>query len=110
MAVGTPTAYVYNGQPTTSDAALYTASGSPATFANIMAVNTTGGAVTLTLSVHRSLSGEVETICTALSLPTHSAVSLVYDPLEALGEVVLDVGDALHGLASAGSSITVTAF
>ena len=110
MAVGTPIAYLYTGQPATSDAALYTASGSPKTFSNLVAVNATSGAVTLTLSVVRSLSGETEPICTALSLPTHSAVSLVYDPLEALGEVVLDVGDALHGLASAGSSITVTAF
>ena len=110
MAVGTPVAYLYTGQPATSDAALYTASGSPVTFSSLVAVNATGGAVTLSLSVHRSLSGEVETICDTLSLPTHSAVSLVYDPLEALGEVVLDDGDSLHGLASAGTSITVTAF
>lgn len=110
MPVGTPTAYLYNGQPGTSDAALYTASGSPKTFASLVAVNTTGGAVTLTLSVHRAGSGEVEEICTALSLPTHSAVSLEYDPAEELGEIVLEPGDSLHGLASAGTSITVTAF
>ena len=35
----------------------------PKTFANFVAVNATGGAVTLSLSVHRSLSGEVEPIC-----------------------------------------------
>jgi hypothetical protein len=110
MPAGTPTAYLYNGQPATSDAALYTASGSPKTFASLVAVNTTSGAVTLTLSVHRSLSGEVETICDTLSLPAHSAVTLEYDPAEELGEIVLDPGDALHGLASAGTSITVTAF
>jgi hypothetical protein len=110
MPVGTPTAYLCNVQPTTSDAALYTASGSPKTFESLVAVNTTGGAVTLTLSVVRALSGVTEKICTALSLPAHSAASLEYDPDEELGAIVLNPGDSLHGLASAGASITVTAF
>jgi hypothetical protein len=106
----TPVAYLYNGQPATSDAALYTASGSTKTFANLIAVNATSGAVTLTLSVVRALSGVTETICSALSLPTHSAVTLEWDTDEELGAIVLDPGDALHGSASAATSITVTAF
>lgn len=108
--MGAPVAYLYNGQPGTSDAALYTASGSPKVFPNLIAVNTTGAAVTLSLSVVRSLSGATEVICSALSIPAHGAVSLLYDTDLDLNEVVLDPGDALHGSASAGTSITVTAF
>lgn len=108
--MATPTAYLYNGQPTTSDAALYTASGSTAAFSKLIAVNTTGSAATLTLTVNRAVSTVVESICSALSLPAHSAVSLEYDAQEALGEIVLDSGDALHGSAGTGSAITVTAF
>jgi hypothetical protein len=108
--VGAPTAYLYNGQPGTSDAALYTASGSAAVFPNLVAVNATSGAVTLSLSVHRAISGVVETICNALSIPAHSAVSLLDDHELFLGEVELEPGDSLHGLAGAATSITVTAF
>jgi hypothetical protein len=108
--MGAPIAYQYNGQPATSDAALVTASGSAKVFANLIAVNATSGAVTLTLTVVRSISAVTETICSALSIPAHGAVSLLDDPRLALEEVVLEPGDALHGLASAGSSITVTAF
>lgn len=110
--MGAPIAYLYNGQPATSDAALIAApsAGTTKAFANLVAVNTTSGAVTLSLSVVRAGSGVTETICSALSLPAHSAVSLLDDPRLALEEVVLDVGDTLHGLASAGTSITVTAF
>jgi hypothetical protein len=105
-----PNAYLYNGQPGTSGAALYTCSGSPVTFANLIAVNATSGAVTLSLSVVRSISGVTETICSALSMPEHSAVSLLTDYELELGEIVLDNGDELYGSAGAGSSITVTAF
>jgi hypothetical protein len=106
----TPTAYLYNGQPGTSDAALYTASGSAKTFASLVAVNATGAAVTLSLSVHRSISTDVETICAALSIPTLSAVSLLDDPRLALEEVELEPGDSLHGSAGTATAVTVTAF
>jgi hypothetical protein len=105
-----PTAYLYNGQPGTSDAALYTASGSPAAFPNLVAVNATSGAVTVSLSVHRAVSGVTETICSALSVPAHGAVSLLDDHELALEEVLLEPGDSLHGSASAATSVTVTAF
>jgi hypothetical protein len=105
-----PIAYQYNGQPGTSDAALVTASSTPLTFSNLIAVNATSGAVTLSLSVIRAISGVTETICSALSIPAHSAVSLLTDYELELGEIVLDNGDALHGSAGAATSITVTAF
>ena|ERR1700729_2064461 len=102
-------AILYNAQPGTSDAALYTAS-SNQEIDKIVAVNATGGAVTLTLSVHRSASGVVETLCSALSIASETAVSLVEDRLLALEEILLESGDSLHGLAGSGSSITVIAF
>jgi hypothetical protein len=110
--MGAPIAYQYNGQPGTSNATLISApsAGNTKAFANLVAVNTTGGAVTLSLKVVRSISGVTETICSALSLPANSAVSLLDDPRLALEEVVLDAGDTLQGSASAGTSITVTAF
>ena len=100
---------VYNGQPGTSDAALFTAS-SNTPISKLIAWNATGGAATVTLSVHRSGSGVVETIATALSIPASGSVSLVEDRLQALGEILLLAGDTLHGLASAGSTINVLAF
>jgi hypothetical protein len=100
---------LYNSQPATSDAALYTAT-SDTTISKIIAYNTTGGAATVTLSIHRSLSGTVETIATALSIGASAASSLVEDRLEADEEILLLNGDSLHGLASAGSTINVLVF
>jgi hypothetical protein len=51
-----------------------------------------------------------ETICNALSIPAHGAVSLLDDHELALEEVVLEPGDSLHGSAGAATSVTVTAF
>ena len=87
----------YNAQPATTDAALYTSSG-VTTISHIVAINATGGASTITLSVHRSLSGQAEVIAAAKPVPATSAVELVYDPNLALNEIVLDNGDSLHGL------------
>jgi len=95
-----PTAYQYNGQPGTSDAALVTASSTPLTFSKLIAVNPTAAAVALSLSVIRAISGVTETICSALPIPARSAVSLLTDYELAENEVVLDPNDALHGSAS----------
>lgn len=108
--VGTPAAYVYNGQPGTSDAALYTSSGSGVIVQHLVAVNATGSAVTLTLSVHRAVSGAVETICSALSIPTLNAVELAYDVDLAEEGIELQNGDSLHGSAGTATAVTVTAF
>ena len=99
----------YNAQPSTSDAALYTSSGTT-TITNILAINATGGASTITLSVHRVISGAVEVIAAAVAVPATSALELVYDPQEALEEIVLDNGDSLHGLAGNATTVTVLAF
>lgn len=100
---------LYNAQPTTSDAVLYTAT-SDTPFSHVVAQNATGGAATVTLSVHRSLSGAVETIASALSVPATSALSLLNGRLLTYNEVILYSGDTIHGLASAGTTITVLVF
>lgn len=106
---GTPAAYIYSGQPGTSDAALYTAgAGVTANVQHIVAYAVT--ASTLTLSVHRTQSGAVETICTALAIPATSAVELVYDVNLALEGIVFEPGDSLHGSAGNATTVNVVAF
>lgn len=100
---------LYNAQPSTSDAVLYTAT-SDTPFSHVVAQNATGGAATVTLSVHRSISGAVEPIATALSVPATSALSLLNGRLLTYNEVILYNGDTIHGLASAGTTITVLVF
>jgi hypothetical protein len=100
---------LYNAQPTTSDAALYTAT-SNTPFTHVIAQNATGGAATVTLSVHRAGSGVAETIASATSVPAGSALNLVSSRLLADEEFILYNGDSIHGLASAGTTITVLVF
>lgn len=120
--VGTPAAYAYNGSlTTTTTTTLYTGPSNGAIVQHIVAVNTTGSAVTLTLYVTRAKSGAVEYLTVTpdspgtpgtntLSVPANSAVELVYDVFEANEGLTLDVGDLLQGGASAATSITLTAF
>jgi hypothetical protein len=102
----------YSGQPTATNAALYTnGTTSAVPIKKIVAVNATGGAATITLTLRRSLSGNTEaTTPGAVSVPANSALSLVEDRLLALDEIVVDPGDALWGVASAPATITVYAF
>jgi hypothetical protein len=89
----------YNSAPAVSDAALVTASVTTVV-AHVVAVNPTPLAATVSLSVHRSLSGETETFAASQALAPLSAAELVYDPSEALGEIVLNPNDTLHGSAT----------
>jgi hypothetical protein len=89
----------YNGQPASSDAALFTATG-VTPLSHITAVNQTPSGATLNLSVVRSISGVTETFAAALPIPALSAAALLDDPRLAMEEVILDPGDALHGSAS----------
>lgn len=89
----------YNAAPAVSDAALVTAS-AVTVVQHVVAVNPTALPATVSLSVHRSLSGATETFAASQALPPLSAAELVYDPSESLGEIVLDPGDTLHGQAS----------
>jgi len=101
---------VYNAQPGTSDAALFTAGSSGAILPNVVAVNATDAAVTLNLSVVRAISGVTETICSALSIPAASAQAIIYANFMADGGVFLLDGDSLHGSAGTASALTVIAF
>lgn len=101
----------YNGQPGTSDAALYTSSGQT-TIRRIVAYNGTGAAHTVTLKVVRAISGNTEQLCSALALPAgSSAESEIFDPrLSTYNEIVLENGDSLHGSADAATAVNVLAF
>lgn len=99
----------YNAQPTASNATLYTSSGQT-TISRIVVSNATGAAHTVTLKVVRSLSGNVEQLCSALPVPAGAAVE-VFDPrLSEYAEIVLYNGDTLQGNADAVTAVTVLAF
>jgi hypothetical protein len=99
----------YNGQPGTSDAALYTSSG-VTTVNQIVAYNGTGTDRTLTLKVVRNLTANQESLCTALTVPAGKALTILDRRLSTYNEIVFEDGDALHGLASAASAVNVLAF
>ena len=98
----------YSGQPGTSDGALITAS-SDLILTGLVASNATGGAATVSVSLHRA-NGQVETFATALPVAAGAAEQIVNNSLMALGGVLVRNGDSLHGSASAGATITVLAF
>src|ERR1035441_4789171 len=90
----------YNGNPSGSDAALYTSSGVLTPLKEIVACNAGAGDATITLSVHRAISAVVEPVATALLVRVGHARSLVAGLYEPLGEILLDQGDSLHGSAT----------
>ena len=102
-------AIVYSGQPGLTDAILFTSVANGSTISKIFAVNATGAAVTVTLTIHRVISGNIDTIASAVSVAANTMVEITQDRLLALGEYVLENGDTLHGSASAAASVTVTA-
>ena len=99
----------YNAQPSNADAALYTSSGET-TVKRIVAQNATGAAHTITLSVHRSLSGNVEQLCSALPVPAGEAVDVFDNRLATYNELLLYNGDSIHGNADAATAVTVLAY
>jgi hypothetical protein len=107
MTMGT---IVYNEQPGTSDAALYTAGSGGVIIPNVVAINATDSAVTLNLNVHRTISGAVETICSGLSIPAGTAQQITNPTYLAAAGIELLDGDSLHGSAGTGSALTLVAF
>jgi hypothetical protein len=69
----------------------------------------TGGAITLSLSLHRAISGNVEVIANALSIGASTMLDILDGVLLALSELVFFTGDTLHASASTASAVTVTA-
>lgn len=98
------------GSPTAIGTGLTLTAPPTSSGANPPAANTSGSPVTVSLSVHRALSGVVETVAAAVSVPALCAMDLVYDPGLAMEEIVLDPGDSLHGSAGTASALTVIAF
>jgi hypothetical protein len=98
----------YSGQPGTSDSALITAD-ADMILTGLVASNATGGAATLSLHVLRS-SGQTETLATALPVGAGAAQQVVDNGRMTYSGVLLRSGDALHGSASAASTVTLLAF
>ena len=98
----------YNGNPSGSDAALYTSSGVLTPLKEIVACNAGAGDATITLSVHRAISAVVEPVATALLVRVGHARSLVADVYEPLGEILLDQSDSLHGSATSVAPAALT--
>lgn len=105
-----PGAVLYTGQPTTSDAALYTASGGGVIATGIFVQNATEDDAQVTLTVHRATSGVVEAVVTSLDVPAGYAGQLLDPSMLAYAGLMLRSGDALHGSCSADSSISVVAY
>lgn len=89
----------YNTQPPLSDGTLFTASATTPV-AHAIAVNGTALPATVSLSVHRSISGVTEVVAASVPLPAVSAQDLIFDAQEAMEEILLYAGDTLHGSAS----------
>jgi hypothetical protein len=96
-------------QPGITDSVLYTGPVGGIILSHVVATNLTGAAATLTMTVHRVISGQTEPVCTALSVGA-SVMEDVLNPAKlAYGGLRLDAGDTLHASASAAASVTVTA-
>jgi hypothetical protein len=98
----------YDAQLGTRDTAILTASSGAATIAHAFVANRTGGAVTLNLSVHRAISGNVETFASGLSVAAGTMQDTLVDRLLALGAIVFMPNDSIHASAGAATSHTVT--
>lgn len=87
-------------QLTNSAATVYTVPGGTTTVVrDINVANTTGGAVTFTLSVGADAAGT--RLYSAVSIPANST-------FQRTGSVVLTAGEVIQAYASAGTSLTLT--
>lgn len=102
MAVN-PKALVASQQLTNSNATYYTATNVRTIIDKMTLVNTTGGAVTATIDLVDSggTAGASERVISARSI----AAGETYTCPEAVGHI-LNNGDSIQGLASAGASLT----
>ena len=94
----------------TGDTVLVTAaSDSATTIGHLFVTNTTDSAATVTVTIHRAISGNVEAIANAVSVAANSAQDLL-DPAQlTYGALVLMPNDTLHGSAGTASAVTLTA-
>ncbi len=102
-------AIVASAQPGTGDSVLYTGPAGGIILSHLYASNVTGAAATLTMSVHRVLSGQTEPVCTALSVGASVMEDIINPAKLAYGGLRLDAGDTLHASAGTASAVTVTA-
>jgi hypothetical protein len=95
-------AKLYQGQPGTTDAALYTAPASTdVKVTSIVICNTTNTAATLTLNVRTGAVGAANRILSAFSVAANDTVTLETP-------VMLTAADVISGLQGTASALTVT--
>lgn len=109
----TPTNYstLYNAVPTTSTATLYTSSSGNG-IKQILAVNGTGSAATVTLNLIRkggtSTDGYGVAIAAAVSVPANDTTELLSQRLGSeYNELILHSGDYISGLQGTSSALTL---
>jgi hypothetical protein len=100
----------YNSELPTSDTAIITASSPGVVYSGVVAVNATDSAVTLDLSVHRDISGAVETIASSMSIPASTAQMVIDPNFMAGGGITLLTDDSLHASAGTASALSLLVF
>ena len=105
---------LYNNEPSTSTATLYTSTSGDG-IRQILAINGTGSAATVTLNLIRkggsAGDGYSVSIASALSIPANSVTELLEERLGSeYGEMTMHPGDYLSGLQGTGSAVTLVAY
>jgi len=112
----TPTNYstLYNGTPTTSNTTLYTSSSGNGA-KQVLAVNGTGSAATITLTLVRKSGSPTDAyavpIAAAVSVPANDITELLSQRLGSeYNELIMHSGDYLYGEQGTSSAITLIAY
>jgi hypothetical protein len=114
MTTPTNNSTLYNAVLTTSNATLFTSSSGDG-IKQILAINGTGSAATVTLTLVRkggtTTDAYAEVIANAVSIPANSVTELLSLRLGSeYGELTMHSGDYLYGEAGTGSAITLIAY
>lgn len=103
---------LYNAAPTTSNATLYTSSNGDGV-RSVKALNTSGSAATISVTVVRKggspTDNQAVVLAAALSVPAGNATELIASEnlTSEYGELLLETGDYLYGAQGTGSAITL---
>lgn len=94
-------AKLYQGQPGTTDAALYTSTAVDTKITGIVITNTTATAATITLNVRTGAVGAANRILSAFSVAGNDTVTLTVP-------IYMTASDVISGLQGTASALTVT--
>jgi len=97
---------IWTGQVPTSDTVVTSGT---VLVSHLVATNGSGAGVTISVTVHRALSGEVENVYSGFTINAGTSLDLMQDRLFALGGIALMGADTLHVSAGTAGAITLTA-